>query len=141
MKKELRSVPILGVACGTMGHIIVDRSNTGAALETINLARKRIIDGMSVLFFPEGTRSRADRLMPFKKGAFRLAVELGLPILPVVIHGANKILPCDTADLVRGNARLEILPPIETSGMDEHDIGELSNLTRDAIQNRLDATA
>ena len=79
--------------------------------------------------------------MPFKKGAFRLAVEFGLPILPVVIHGANKILPCDTADLVRGNARLEILPPIETSGMDQHDIGELSNLTRDAIQNRLDATA
>ena len=53
MKKELRSVPILDVACGTMGHIIVDRSNTGAALETINLARKRIIDGMSALFSPK----------------------------------------------------------------------------------------
>ena len=53
MKKKLHSVPTLGVACGTMGHIIVDRSNTGAALETINLARKRIIDGMSVLFSPK----------------------------------------------------------------------------------------
>lgn len=141
MKKELRSVPILGVACEAMGHIIVDRSNTNAALGTINLARARIINGMSVLFFPEGTRSRSGSLMPFKKGAFRLAVELGLPILPVVIHGTNKILPSDTTDLAPGNARLEILPPIETSGMDEHDIGELSNLTCNAIQNCLDDTA
>ncbi len=141
MKKELRSVPILGVACEAMGHIIVDRSNTNAALGTINLARARIINGKSVLFFPEGTRSRSGSLMPFKKGAFRLAVELGLPILPVVIHGTNKILPSDTTDLAPGNARLEILPPIETSGMDEHDIGELSNLTRNAIQNCLDDTA
>lgn len=138
MKKELRSIPILGIACEAMGHIIVDRSNTEAALDTINAARERITDGMSVVFFPEGTRSRLGDLKPFKKGAFRLAIELELPILPVVIHGTDKILPSDTTDLVPGKATLEILPPIETASLGEHDIRALSSQARRAIQKSLD---
>lgn len=137
MKKELRAIPILGVACEAMGHIIVDRTNTEAAIESINSARRKIADGMSVVFFPEGTRSRNGTLKPFKKGAFRLAVELNLPILPIVIHGTNNILPSDTLDLTPGRARLEILPAISTIGMTERDIEELSNLTQTAIQKSL----
>lgn len=125
MKGELRSVPVLGAACAAMGHIMVDRSNTKAALDSINSARSRIVDGMSVVFFPEGTRARDGELNPFKKGAFRFALEMGLPILPVVIHGTKDILPSDTIDLMPGQATIEILPAIETTELSADALSDL----------------
>jgi 1-acyl-sn-glycerol-3-phosphate acyltransferase len=134
MKSELRSVPVLGAACAAMGHIMVDRSNTGAALASINSARSSIVDGISVVFFPEGTRSRQGELNPFKKGAFRFAIEMRLPILPVVIHGTKDILPSDTIDLMPGQATLEILPAIETKGLSAEAASELSRKAHDQIR-------
>ena len=133
MKKELRAVPILGIACEMMGHILIDRGNTDAALASINSARERIKDGVSVVFFPEGTRSRSGELKPFKKGAFRFAQELQLPILPVVIHGTNKVLPSDTIDLMPGHATIEFLEPIPTSNLESTDVAELSRQAREKI--------
>jgi 1-acyl-sn-glycerol-3-phosphate acyltransferase len=118
MKQELRQVPVLGAACAAMGHILIDRSDTDAALASINSARHRIRDGMSVVFFPEGTRSRSNELEPFKKGAFRLAQELQLPILPVTILGTRKILPATTLDLHPGEVTMVMHPPIDSQGMD-----------------------
>lgn len=112
MKQELRTVPVLGLACDMMGHIIVDRSNTAAALASMDRARERIKAGMSVVFFAEGTRSRGGELMPFKKGAFRMAQELNLPILPITIHNTFSILPSNTLDLRPGTARMTIGKPI-----------------------------
>jgi len=137
MKKELRSVPVLGMACEAMGHIIVDRSNTEAALESINLARDRIRDGMCVIFFPEGTRSRDGSLLPFKKGAFRLAMDLGIPILPVSIHETNKILPSDTLDWLPGKATLRIHAPITTTGKTSLDVTQLSEQAFNVIDTAL----
>ena len=133
MKSELRSVPVLGIACEAMGHILIDRSNTEASLHSINSARSRIRNGISVVFFPEGTRSRNGDLKTFKKGAFRFAQEMGLPILPVAIHGTKDILPSDTIDLMPGHARIEILPAIDTKGMQPEDVNDLSRQTKDAI--------
>ena len=112
MKQELRAVPVLGLACEMMGHVIIDRSNTEAALASMERARARIKQGMSVVFFAEGTRSRNGELLPFKKGAFRMAQELKLPILPVTIHNTFNILPSDTVDLRPGLARMTIGAPI-----------------------------
>ena len=112
MKQELRAVPVLGLACEMMGHVIVDRSNTEAALASMERARARIKDGMSVVFFAEGTRSRDGELKPFKKGAFRMAQELNLPILPITIHNTFKILPSNTVDLRPGVAKMTIGKPI-----------------------------
>ncbi|MDC6450961.1 lysophospholipid acyltransferase family protein [Pseudomonadales bacterium] len=112
MKQELRAVPILGLACEMMGHVIVDRSNTASALASMERARERIKDGMSVIFFAEGTRSRSGELKPFKKGAFRMAQELNLPILPVTIQNTRHILPSDTIDLRPGITRMIIGKPI-----------------------------
>ena len=137
MKKELRSVPILGLACELMGHILIDRSNTEAALNTINDARSRIVDGMSVVFFPEGTRSRNGELRQFKKGAFRFAQEMGLPILPVVIHGTKDILPSDTIELMPGEACIEILPAIETDNLTPEDMSEVARTIREQIGSAL----
>ena len=112
MKQELRAVPILGLACEMMGHVIVDRSNTASALASMERARERIKDGMSVIFFAEGTRSRSGELKPFKKGAFRMAQELNLPILPITIQNTRHILPSDTIDLRPGVTRMTIGKPI-----------------------------
>ena len=137
MKRELRSVPILGVACELMGHILIDRSNTEAALTSIKDAQARIKDGMSVVFFPEGTRSRDGELKSFKKGAFRFAQEMSLPILPVAICGTKDLLPSDTVDLMPGNATLKILRPIPTVGVEADKINELVTSAREQIAKNL----
>lgn len=137
MKKELRAVPVLGMACEAMGHIIIDRSDTEAAIRTINQARDRIKDGISVVFFPEGTRSRTGELTPFKKGAFRFAQELGLPILPVTIHKTRDVLPSDSTALIPGKVKLEFHDPVPTAGTNPEDLGALADHCRDVIAQSL----
>ncbi len=137
MKAELRRVPVLGLACDKMGHIYIDRSNTEAALGSINEARTRIKDGISVAFFPEGTRSRDGDLGQFKRGAFRFAIETGLPILPVTIHDTRKVLPSDTLDIVPGQVHMEIGAPIATTGLSEPDARALSRQAREVIATAL----
>lgn len=133
MKQELRKVPAIGIACERLGHIYVDRSNREAALASINAAKQRIVDGTSVLFFPEGTRSRDKHMRPFKKGAFRMALDLQLPILPVTIQGTRDILPSDTLDLYPGRATMIIHPPIAIDSYDNTRLSELIDRTREVI--------
>lgn len=139
MKKELRAVPVLGMACEKMGHILIDRTNTGAALDSINTARNKISDGISIVFFAEGTRSRSGELRNFKKGAFRLAQELGLPILPVTIYNTRYVLPSDTLDLMPGRVKLRFNDPIPTHGLKPGDVSALANETREVIRRSLEA--
>ena len=138
MKKELRAVPFLGIACEKMGHILIDRTNTGAALDSINQARDKIAGGISIVFFAEGTRSRSGELKNFKKGAFRLAQELGLPILPVTIYNTRYVLPSDTLDLMPGKVKLRFNDPIETSNLAPGDVTALANETREVIRRSLE---
>ena len=133
MKQELRKIPALGIACERLGHIYVDRSNREAALASINAAKQRIVDGTSVLFFPEGTRSRENRLRPFKKGAFRMALDLQLPILPITIQGTSDILPSDTTNLYPGRATMIIHPPIAIDAYDSTNLDDLMARTRQVI--------
>jgi 1-acyl-sn-glycerol-3-phosphate acyltransferase len=139
MKKELRKIPFLGIASERMGHIIIDRSDTQAAVASINAARERLEDGTSIIFFPEGTRSRNGRLGAFKKGAFRLALELQLPILPVTLSGTRDILPPDGVNLLPGHARMIIHAPIPTTGIAIEQLEELMGQTRKVIQSALPA--
>jgi 1-acyl-sn-glycerol-3-phosphate acyltransferase len=134
MKKELRRIPALGIACERLGHIFIDRSNREAALTSINAAKRRIVDGTSVLFFPEGTRSRENHMRPFKKGAFRMALDLQLPILPITIQGTSAILPSDTTNLYPGRARMIIHPPIAIEGYDSTNLSDLMARTRQVIE-------
>ncbi|HSO21242.1 MAG TPA: lysophospholipid acyltransferase family protein, partial [Desulfosarcina sp.] len=134
MKQELRKVPVIGIACERLGHIYVDRSNREAALASINAAKQRIVDGTSVLFFPEGTRSRDNRMRPFKKGAFRMALDLQLPILPITIQGTRDILPSDTLDLFPGRVTMTIHPPIAVEDYDHTQLDSLIARTRQVIE-------
>lgn len=133
MKKELRKIPLFGFCCEKLGHIIVDRADTKAALAAINAARKKITGGTCVIFFPEGTRSRNGQLGPFKKGAFRFALDLGLPILPVTITGTRKILPPDSMDLKPGCAKMIFHPAVETGSYSVDQLPELMARAKSAI--------
>ncbi|MBW2591720.1 MAG: 1-acyl-sn-glycerol-3-phosphate acyltransferase [Deltaproteobacteria bacterium] len=137
MKQELRNIPGLGIACEKIGHIFIDRSNTQAALDSINAAREKIVNGTSVLFFPEGTRSKSAKMGTFKKGAFRFALDLGLPILPVTIQGTRKILPASSFDLFPGRAIMIIHPLVDTSGYSDETLPDLMDAVRKIIASDL----
>jgi len=112
MKHELRKLPALGSSCEKLGHIFIDRSNRTRAIATLNEAKQRIVNGTSVIFFPEGTRSLGKGLRPFKKGAFHMAIELGLPILPLSILGTRDIQPAKSFDTYPGRATMLVHEPI-----------------------------
>lgn len=137
MKKELKRIPVFGHACQSLGCIYVDRSNTDAAITAMNEAIGRLGAKASVLFFPEGTRSRDGRLLPFKKGAFRFAVAAQMPILPVTIRNTRQILPSDSLDLFPGTAQVVIHPPVPVSGLGSEDLDELIKTVRDTIKSAL----
>jgi 1-acyl-sn-glycerol-3-phosphate acyltransferase len=137
MKRELRRVPGIGVACDRLGHIFIDRSDHAAAVATLAAAREKIVDGTSVIFFPEGTRSRNGQLLPFKRGAFRMALDLGLPILPLTVAGTRDVLPAGTSDLLPGSVRLVIHPPVEVAGLEAGDCATLCEQVRDQIGSSL----
>jgi 1-acyl-sn-glycerol-3-phosphate acyltransferase len=137
MKAELRSVPGIGVACDRLGHIFIDRSSHAEALKALERAKTKIVDGTSVIFFPEGTRSRDGRLKRFKKGAFRMAIDLGLPILPVTVTGTRNVLPAGSTDLMPGSARLVIHPPLSVDGVGADDVPALMSSVRETIASSL----
>jgi len=131
MKQELMKVPVLGYACKVLGHVFIDRSNRESAIDSINAARSRLKNGTSIFFFPEGTRSRDGRIQPFKKGAFRLAQELKLPILPITMSGSQHICPARTLDVMPGTINVTIHKPIAASN--DLQVSELATQARDAI--------
>ncbi|MEJ2534356.1 MAG: lysophospholipid acyltransferase family protein [Gammaproteobacteria bacterium] len=135
MKQELRKLPGIGPACEKVGHIIVDRRNPESARRSLNEALARIGDGIGILFFPEGTRSLDGRLKPFKKGAFRIALDEQLPVLPITLLGTRDILPAKTLKLFPGRARIVIHPAIEPAP--GGDLRALMETARDAIASAL----
>jgi 1-acyl-sn-glycerol-3-phosphate acyltransferase len=115
-KAELFKIPIFGRAMRGCGYISIDRSNRKAAFASIRQAAHAIHGKASVLIFPEGTRSPDGKLLPFKKGGFVLAVDSGVPILPIGIYGTGRILPKKHLLLDPGPVVLWIGAPIDTTG-------------------------
>jgi 1-acyl-sn-glycerol-3-phosphate acyltransferase len=134
MKKELRNLPALGVACEKLGHIYIDRSDRETAIASLAAAKKKIVNGTSILFFPEGTRSTSGEMGQFKKGAFVMALDLGIPILPITILHTDKILPSRTMDLFPGRASMLIHEPIDVSEYGTERLGGLMTAVREVIQ-------
>ncbi len=113
-KAELFRIPLFGYAMKRVGYISIDRSNRKSAFQSLSMAADTIRNGRSVLIFPEGTRSRDQSVKAFKKGGFVLAVEAGVPIVPVVIHGTWRIMSKNKLMIRPGNVTVEIMPPIDT---------------------------
>jgi 1-acyl-sn-glycerol-3-phosphate acyltransferase len=113
-KQELFSVPVFGPALEAGGFISIDRSNRNAAIRSLQQARDLLASGTHVWIAPEGTRSRTGELLPFKKGAFYLAFEAGLPILPVTVQGTRNALPAKGVRSAAGaRVRVTIHPHID----------------------------
>jgi len=125
MKQELRKIPLFGYTCYRLGHIYINRHNSQEAVKALQNAKSVLVDGTSVLFFPEGTRTATSELSPFKKGAFKMAIDLGLPILPVTLKNVDKVLPTQTLDLLPGKAEMIFHEPISTDELGEKDITKL----------------
>ncbi len=114
-KMELFKIPIFGRAMRNVGYISIDRSNRQSAFESLKVAVEKIKSGVSVLIFPEGTRSRDGKIRPFKKGGFVMAIDSGVPIVPVVITGTRAIMPKGRFRVYPGHVSMVIYKPIETS--------------------------
>jgi 1-acyl-sn-glycerol-3-phosphate acyltransferase len=115
-KAELRKLPILGVVMETGGFVAVDRTSRDDALASIDAAAESIRAGNSFLIFPEGTRSRTDDLLPFKKGGFIMALKAQAPIVPVAITGGRDAMRRGSRIVRPVTVSVRIGAPIETAG-------------------------
>lgn len=131
MKMELRRVPVMGYIAGKGGHIYIDRSDPQKAFATLKAAGEKIKDGTSIFFFPEGTRGPETGMLPFKRGAFQMAMDLQLPILPVTIIGTRDVLPNNSISLFPGKAKIIVHKPVELKGQS---MEELMRQTKLAIE-------
>jgi 1-acyl-sn-glycerol-3-phosphate acyltransferase len=124
-KVELTRVPVFGWALKHTGHIIIDRSNHQQSVATLRAARSKMEDGVSVMIFPEGTRSGPDQaLLPFKKGGFMLALETGFPIVPIAVRGSREILPRGSWQPTAGEIEVIVGPPMPVVGADRDELIE-----------------
>ena len=117
-KRVLFWIPILGWSMWMCSFIPIDRSNRESAIRSLDRAARKIRSGISVLVFPEGTRSRDGTLHPFKKGGFMLALKAGVPVVPVVVLGTDAIMEKGSLRVGRADVMVRIGMPIETAGRD-----------------------
>jgi 1-acyl-sn-glycerol-3-phosphate acyltransferase len=132
-KAELFRIPIMGWMMWLVGDIPVWRGFGPSAVEAINRCREVLRKRVSVMIFPEGTRSKTAELLPFKDGAFRLAVEAGVPILPLALSGTRTALPKHDWRFGRSVAEVRVLEPVETAGLTPADVPALKALVRQMI--------
>ncbi|MEE2669871.1 MAG: lysophospholipid acyltransferase family protein [Gemmatimonadota bacterium] len=133
-KKELTSIPIFGRAWKVCGHVSVDRADRDSAIESMVRAGRQIKKkGLRMVFFAEGTRSSDGRMLPFKKGPFVLAIEGGIPVVPVSIVGSRPIMPKGSFRIRRGNIALNIGEPISVTDLAHSDRDRLRKTVRDAV--------
>jgi len=112
-KQELFDLPVFGWYMRIGGHVAVDRSHHGKAVASLRHAGQIVRSGTSLLVFPEGTRSKDGRIQPFKKGPFVLAVEAGVPVIPVAISGAGRITPKAVIAVYPGTIRIALGEPVD----------------------------
>lgn len=133
-KKELADIPVFGKAWRSCGHVSVDRGNREAAIESLDQAWKEIHeDKLTMVLFPEGTRSPDGRLKSFKKGAFVLAVQGQVPLVPVAVVGSRDIMPKGSMTVRSGTITLRIGAPIPTGGSTIRDRNRLLKASWNAI--------
>ncbi len=115
-KREIGDIPVVGRVMEAAGMVLIDRKHSASAIETLTqLVDTMRIEGKSVCLSPEGTRAVTPKLAEFKKGAFHLAMQAGVPIVPIVIHNSNDVQPKGDVIYHPGTVDVEVLPPVDTS--------------------------
>ena len=124
-KQEIKNQPLIGITLELAGTVFIDRENAASAIE----AMQPLVDAMrnerkSVVIAPEGTRTISPKLAPFKKGAFHLAIQAGVPVVPIVIHNAGDVAPKGDFVFRPATVEVDVLPPVDTSGWSAETIEE-----------------
>lgn len=136
-KRELVGVPVFGQVFERSRHVVIDRQNRARGIAALRRAAAESTEGVSFAIMPEGTRSPDGRLQPFKKGSFHLAIDTGLPILPVVIIGSEKLMWKGSWYILPGAIEVVILPAIPVEGLDKSGVDLLLERTRASIESLL----
>lgn len=132
-KRVLKSVPFLGWYMARTRMVFVDRANRRQALASLAQAGRQIREGASIIAYPEGTRSTGGEILPFKKGTFVIAIEAGVPIVPVAVDGSNFVVPRGSLLMHPHRVRVKIGEPIPTAGLTQDDLEILIRRVRDAV--------
>jgi len=132
-KREFEKVPILGPACRVAGFVPVERDNPAQSQAAVDEAAAELARGRSFLVFPEGTRSRTEELLPFKKGSFIMAIKAQVPVVPVAIRGGRSAMAKGSAIIRPARVEVRIGQPIETAGLGLGDRNRLVDQVRRAI--------
>ena len=140
VKKELNRLPILNVAMRQGGFVFIDRKDRSSALQGMNQAVAQMQRGDSFLVFPEGTRTRSGSMGPFKKGPFFMALQAGVPLLPITISGSFQVMPPTKLRLNPGTITLTFHPEIETRGLSPSSRETLMEEVRQTISSELKET-
>ncbi|MCG5052520.1 MAG: 1-acyl-sn-glycerol-3-phosphate acyltransferase [Myxococcales bacterium] len=139
LKKELAYVPFIGLFAWATGMIFVDRKNRRAAVASLERVGRLVRAGRTIIAFPEGTRSRGQGILPFKKGVFVSAVAAQVPVVPVAIEGADRVLPSDGFRVRPSVVRVKIGTPIPTQGLSQPDAEHLMRQAREAVTSLYDS--
>jgi 1-acyl-sn-glycerol-3-phosphate acyltransferase len=136
-KASLFRIPLFGWALSAGGFIPIERGVRTEALRSMERAAESIRGGKHVIMFPEGTRSRDGRLLPFKRGAFHLAARAGVPVIPTAISGSGRVVRSRSLRAVPGTVRVAFAPPIHPGGENALTVDDLTASVRRAINARL----
>lgn len=138
-KESLFKIPVVGWAFRLAGFVPVKRSDRESAIESVELAAERLKAGTSFLAYPEGTRSYDGRLLPFKRGVFVMAIRSGVPIVPMVAIGVNRLMPKGTWKIKAGRVLVRFGDPIITSNYSLEERAALTARVRSAMSSLLPA--
>lgn len=140
-KQELARVPVFGWAFALSRHVTIDRQNREKGIAALKRAAAESAEGVSFMIMPEGTRSRDGRLLPFKKGGFHLAIDTGLPILPMGIEGTGRMMRKGEWWILSGTVRAVIRPAVPVDGLDKSAVEALRDRVRKEIEAALETAA
>jgi 1-acyl-sn-glycerol-3-phosphate acyltransferase len=133
-KKELSRIPLFGPAVAACGHVFIDRSDRKRAVDSLAVVRKKLEEDCStIIMFPEGTRSKTGELQPFKKGAFVLAIQTGVEVVPAAISGSRSVMRKGSIRIRPGTIRVRFGDPIEVSGLGLDKRNDLTKRAHDAL--------
>lgn len=132
-KDTIFRIPVMGWMMSMAGDIRLTRGDRSSAADALTACRDRLAKRVSVMIFPEGTRSRGGEMLPFKDGAFRLAIEAGVPILPIAVAGTRHAMAKGSFRFRRAVARCEVLEPVPTTGLTMADLPALKARVRALI--------
>jgi 1-acyl-sn-glycerol-3-phosphate acyltransferase len=132
-KQSLRKLPFVGFASEKAGHVFVDNSTAAARAATIERAKAQITDGVSMVIFPEGARTLTGKMGRFKRGAYYIARDLQLPLVPLTINGSYDVLKRHSRLIRPGKLELVIHDPIPTTSLSDEDLAALIDRSKEII--------